>query len=820
MGIHRSIGITFILALVFPFAGTMAQKTVVHGVVKDERGEPMAFVNVAFRHSTVGTITDVDGSYYIQTLNPTDSLLASCLGYGKVSHPVRRGQEQKIDFMLERISVEIEEVTVRPGENPAFAILRNIHERKKINNPDRFDSYQYRSYNKLRLDLNNIEDEFKQRMLIRQFDFVFEHMDSSETFGKNYLPILISESVTRYYFQKSPPVDKEVIEAFRISGDLNNTISQYSGKMYQRLNVYDNFLSLFEPGFVSPVADFGKFYYKYHLEDSALIEGSWCYQVAFQPKRKMERTFYGYFWVADTSWAIKKVLLRVSSDVNINYMNDLVAVNEYQKINDSIWFLQSEEILIDFNLTDRSYGFFGRKYSSYEDIQLNVPVPDHIRKELSNTVVLEDSLERNEAWWNAHRSDDLSSEEENVYRMVDSVKKVPVFNTVYGIGEMLLDYYYVIGPVELGPYYTLYSHNPIEGHRFRLGGRTSNNFSTRLRFGGHLAFGTSDKKWKYGVLGEYMFDRNPRIRAGGSYYHDMRQLGKSENAFRDDNILATILRRRPNYKLTMVNQYNLFFEREWFQGFANTLRFTHQVIYPTPYVPFELIEENGTSSLASLMSSEFTMNFHFAYQEKFLLGKFERQSLGTVYPMLDLDLSWGPKGMFGSRYEYYKIRARVYDKIETDPVGYLKYWLTAGKIFGELPYPLLELHQGNETYTHDVYAFNMMNYYEFVSDEWASLTAEHHFQGFFLNRIPGLRWFELREVASVKFLVGRLSDANKNVMEFPPGLTYLRQPYFEGSVGIENILKLVRVDATWRFTYRDHPDIQKFGIRVALSIQF
>ena len=117
-------------------------------------------------------------------------------------------------------------------------------------------------------------------------------------------------------------------------------------------------------------------------------------------------------------------------------------------------------------------------------------------------------------------------------------------------------------------------------------------------------------------------------------------------------------------------------------------------------------------------------------------------------------------------------------------------------------------------------SFNMMNYYEFVSDEWISVTAEHHFQGFFLNRIPVLRWLELREVIAGKMLLGRLSDANKVVMDFPPGLMYLSEPYFEGSIGIENILRLFRIDATWRFSYRDNPDIQKFGLRLGVWFQF
>jgi len=69
-------------------------------------------------------------------------------------------------------------------------------------------------------------------------------------------------------------------------------------------------------------------------------------------------------------------------------------------------------------------------------------------------------------------------------------------------------------------------------------------------------------------------------------------------------------------------------------------------------------------------------------------------------------------------------------------------------------------------------------------------------------------------------LAGRLSDENKNVMQFPDGLTYLNQPYFEGSIGVENILKLFRIDATWRFSYRDHPDIQTFGLRVMMQLIF
>jgi hypothetical protein len=817
----KSLHLIFIFLLLFA-SGLLAQKTIISGRVVDAAtGEPLPFVNIAFMNSTAGTISDFNGLFFVETFQGTDTLIASSLGYKMVRVHIDVGKAQNIFFAMEPVSLTIEEVVITPGENPAFEILRNISANKIKNNPDRFASYQYHAYNKLRLDLNNVEENFKKQRLLREFQFVFEHMDSSEVFGKNYLPVLISESTSRFYFQQNPTIEREVIEAFRISGIQNNTISQFSGKMYQRINVYDNFMTLFEPGFVSPIADFGRFFYNYILEDSANFDGNYCYKISFKPKRKKERTFYGYFWVADTSFAIKKVQLRIAKDANINFLNDLIAINEFSKVNDSTWFLSREDLMLDFYLSDKATGFFGRKTSVYDNVILNQPMPDSIAQLRTDIYADEETVNREEAYWEKNRKVDLTEEEADIYEMVDSVTNVPTFKRVYGLVEMLVDYYYVLGPLEIGPYYTFYSFNPIEGHRFRLGGRTSNNFSTKLRLSGHIAYGTKDKEIKYGLGAEYMFNRNPRIYTGISYYHDIRQLGKSQNAFLDDNFFASILRRTPNYKLTMVNQYNAFFEREWFQGFSNTISVRYQELFPTEYVPFNLIVE-GTEPIrqSMIISSEIKLSTHFSHREKFLLGKFERKSLGSQYPTIDLDLTYGPKGFLNSQYEYFKIKLQFSDKVETNPVGYFRYRITGGKIFGILPYPLLMLHEGNETYAYDRYAFNMMNYYEFVSDEYLIFSAEHHFQGFFLNRIPLMRWLGLREVISGKVLLGRLNDRNKNVMEFPEGLSALSTPYYEAGIGIENIIQLFRVDAMWRFSYLDHQNIQKFGFRVSMQLSF
>jgi len=211
------------------------------------------------------------------------------------------------------------------------------------------------------------------------------------------------------------------------------------------------------------------------------------------------------------------------------------------------------------------------------------------------------------------------------------------------------------------------------------------------------------------------------------------------------------------------------------------------------------------------------------------MGSFERVSVGTPYPICNLGLTLGLKNTFGSQYSYFRPTLSFAQKVHTNPFGYLRYTLEASKIFGTVPYPLLELHKGNETYAFDYNAFNMMNYYEFASDQYVSLFLEQHLQGILFNHIPLLRQLKLREVASIKGLIGSLSEKNKNEMNIKNIVNNnviindVRDPYFEASVGVENILKILRIDAMWRLNYLDktrHPDIQQFGVRAMLQVSF
>jgi len=810
------------LLLTFFAPSILAQEaqTKVRGKVSDANtGEPIPFVSIVFKGTSIGCITDFDGEYYIEARTTSDSIIASYIGYKPQIFAIKRKQYQLLDIKLEPADYQLNEIVVRAGEDPAVLMFRKIQDHKENNNPARFENYEYEVYNKMELDVNNIDEEFKKRRVFREFQFVFEHLDTSAITGKSYLPVFLTETLSDFYYQEQPKRQKEVIKASKISGVTNESVSQYTGQMYLKINIFDNYLEIAERQFVSPLANFGLLTYKYYLIDSTFIDNQWCYLLTFEPRRKQELTFTGEMWIHDTTFAVKRIRARIADDANINFVNDLVITQEFTFVDRMYWHIDKDELFIDFNISDQQTGFFGRKTTSYRNIKINQPRQDgfYSRTEPEEFIVQANALEKGADFWHDARHETLSQREENIYGMVDSIRNVPVFRTFVDVVNMLVNYYYVRGNFEFGPYYTLASFNEIEGPRVRLGGRTSNEFSTDLMLTGHVAYGFKDERFKYGIGGLYLFNKSPRSSVSVNFKHDIEQLGQSQNAFMNDNILASLLQRNPRYKLTMVRQFDASFDKEWFLGFSNKLNFTYRQIFPSDSVKFESTENHTTWS--QIITSELRLNTRLAYDEKFLSGEFERVSLGSEFPIVNIGLTLGLKDFLHADNKYLKADLNIQHDFDINPFGRFNLIMEAGKIWGTVPYPLLRLHEGNETYAFDDYAFNMMNYYEFASDTWASAYAEDHFQGFFLNKVPLLRKLKLREVLYGKAIIGSISHKNYGViMDFPYTLQDLNKPYYEAGFGIENILKVIRIDAVWRLSHLDNQNIAPFGLRMKLQI--
>jgi hypothetical protein len=799
-----------------------AQTTIVRGKVTDnETGEPIPFANVYFIDTKSGAITDIDGKYYIETYYTSDSLRASSLGYIPDTKRAYTDKDQTLNFILNTSSIMLEAAIIRPTEeeNPAHPIIRNILKNKDINNREKLEAYEYELYNKVEFDLNNFSEEFTQRRIMRPFQFIFDGIDSTEE--KVYLPLFMTESMSDFYYRKNPKISKEHITATKVSGIENKSVSQFLGDMYQNVNIYDNNIVMFNKSFVSPISNSGFTFYKYYLTDSTYIDSKWCYKILFLPKRKQELTFTGEFWVNDTTYAIKQINASIADDANINFIRSLDVQQEFNEVEKEVWMLTKDKLVIDFNVNGKTIGFYGRKTTSYRNFIINKPREPGFYTGISDIIVDDDAGEKTDEFWTEARHEELSKNEEAIYHMVDSLFTVPQFRTVLDVITLFVSGYKTAGWWEFGPYYTFYSYNPIEGNRFRLGGRTSNEFSKRLELNGHVAYGLSDERFKYAGGMRYMLSKQPRMLLQLNYKRDMEQLGQSDDAFLQDNVLSSLFRRNPANKLTDVTEYKVSLEREWFYGFSNSIIAENRLLRPLGKLVYERFDNsNVIQNVNRITTTEFTLYTRFAYKEKFLAGEIDRISLGTTWPTLDLILTMGVKGVMGADYDYQKASFRVKDKLRMGAFGYAYIWADVSKVWGNIPYPLLILHQGNETFFYDETAFNTMNFFEFVSDQSVSGSITWHLDGFFLNKIPLFRKLKWREVVSAKGVIGSFSDANENALLLPENTYTLREPFGEAAFGIENIFKFLRLDMLYRLSYLDHPDIFKLGVRAKIDITF
>jgi hypothetical protein len=807
----------------------LGQKTIVSGVVLDkDTREPLPFAPLMFIGTKTGTTTDINGQYRLETYYSSDSLKCVFVGYTPLSKKVKQGQTQVIDFELSPSS-NIEAVIIRPdeGPNPAIELVKNVLRNKKINNREKLDAYEYEAYNKVEFDLNNISDKFQDRKVLKPFEFVFANVDTTQE--KPYLPVFMTESLSEYFYKRNPKVSKEVIKATKVSGIENESINQFLGDMYQNINVYDNELVIFSKSFTSPISAYCLGFYDYDLVDSAYIDGKWCYQLQFFPRRKQELLFYGDMWVNDTTYAIKEINATIAEGANINWIKQFKVRQEYDEVDKEVWMLTQDELLVDFNFSDKKMGVYGRRTATYRKFVVNKERPSEFYAGITDIVVEKDASRKDDAFWDEHRHIALSDNEMRIYHMVDTLKNLPQFHTVASVINLFVNGYKVWGKFEIGPYYTLYSFNPIEGNRFRFGGRTSNAFSKKIMFEGYGAYGLRDQRFKYGGGFTYILNKNPRMAIGASTKQDMEQLGQADGAFRQDNVLASLFRRNPANKLTFVTQYSGYFEKEWLYGLSNKVGFTNRVLRPAGnrynYTRFQP-DGTGRTEVGYLATTEFSLYTRFAYKEKFVYGEFERISLGTVFPVVEINYAYAVPGIMNSQFKYQRLVLRIQDKMRFGPFGYCNFTVGAGRIFGNLPYPLLMMHQGNETFFYDESSYNTMNFFEFVSDEWVNVWASYHAEGLFLNKIPIMRKLKWREVASAKAVVGGYDRANDLILardfngDGKPDIFTLERPFVEAALGVENIFKVLRVDFIWRLSYLDHPDIVRYGIRAKLQVDF
>lgn len=811
----------FILLLVSTYS--LAQRTTVTGkIIEEETGSPIPFAQVFFKNSKIGTESDFDGNYKLESYYATDTISVRASGFEPQSMVIKKDQAQVVDFKLSPVLQTTEEVVIKaPDEKPSTILFRRVVKNKSINNKEKLDAYQYETYNKIQFDLNNIGDNFDRNKIVQGLKVIMDYMDTLE--GKKLLPLILSESITDFYYRTSPVKKKEVLKASRITGVDNLELDQYLGDMYQDINVYDNYINIFDRSFISPIASFALNYYKFFLQDSMFVDNQWCYLMTFKPKRKGDLVFEGEMWINDTTYAVKRWTAGVSETANINYINGFYLDQKFDQVENEVWMLTSDKLIVDLKIqrNSKTLGFVGRKLTTRKDFVINKPKDLNFYLSKTPVTKLDSSGIRDESYWEKNRHSPLNNTENNIQLMIDSLNHVPLFNFFKNLTFMAGSGYYPAGYVEIGTVGGLIGFNRIEGWRNQLQIRTSNKFSKRLELSAKIAYGYRDTRVKYGA--GLRFNLTPKKRGMLSlfYDNDMYQLGLGGRGGDVERGFGSLIKTKPIKELTKIEKFGASFEKDIWKSFI--IKVGGEWMSYTPFgemsyrVPSNSV---GYTFTQNIRSFETSVKFRYAQDERFISGTFDRISMGSKYPILSLEGTFGIPGILGSDYNYQRVEFKLEHNPKIGVLGKLIYRVYGGMYFGQAAFPFLKIHEGSQTYWFQNFLHNRMDYYEFISDTYVGAQAEHHFNGLIFDRIPGIRKLRWRLVVSGKAVWGTISDRQKEIMLLPSNTkSFGNIPYAESAIGIENIFNVLRVDVVWRMTHLE-VGMPPVSIRAKLSIRF
>lgn len=859
----RFIRYIILIALLQAVAGIFlshAQSfTSASGIVKDSiTGEPLPFVSVYFDGSTIGAMTDDNGTFTLQNNQGYTKLAAASLGYDTKFIDLKPGKKNdNLEVLLKPTAFEISEVVVKPKrekytrkDNPAVELIKKVIAHKNDNRIEAKPEYQTEVYEKLSLSLDNFNPNLDKNKFLKKFKFIKNYLDTSEFNGKPILTVSVRENLSDFYYRKSPKAEKTIVRAKRMQG-IDKTLDDGGGitsnleEIFKSINIFDNNIPILLNRFVSPLSStLATTYYHYYIMDTLDVGGDKCVDLAFVPANSESYGFTGRLYITlDGNYAVKKVLLNTPANINLNWVDKLRIEQEFKQMPDSTWVLDQENTFVNFYVVKGTQQLYAHQLRNYDNYNFNVQNADSVFGLLGALHVLPEATAQPDTFWTYNRPIPLKEKEDALKDLLGQLRKVPAFNAIIKTAEILITGYIPtandkkVTKFDFGPMNTTFSANHLEGFRMRVGGMTTANLNPYWFASGYLAYGTNDRKIKYNLKlthsftkKEYHEGENPVNNLSFIQEYDVYTPGQDFLFTSKDNIFVAWKVGEPVTKMQYIRKSVLQYEKEWLNGLTWKSWIMNQNNEAAGTLQYIKRDESGNLyHIKDFTTSEIGTQLRFAPGERAYNGRSGKESvfnLSKDAPVFKLSHQLGIKGVLGGDYNYNHTEISAEKRIWLSSFGHIDAQVKAGKVWDKVPFPLLILPNTNQSVTIQPEAFHMMNALEFVTDQYVSFNATYYLKGWILNRIPGIKWLRLREVLSFNMIYGGLTDKNNPTLT--PGLFLLPDgtqplgstPYMECSVGLENIFKILRIDYYRRLTYLDHPDIKKGGIRIALRFTF
>ena len=812
------------LPLILPFTLVFGQELVKGYVYDSDTNEVVEYANVIVAGTHNGTTTNENGYFEIEVNGNDRFLNISFIGYELKEVTISLTKTMKV--LLSPDAAVLDEVVVvgdNKKENPAHNILRRIRKNHSKYSLKQSKTYSYDRYDKVRFDLYDPDSTLKHLGPFKGFDEIVSRKYTKGDF--TYVPLLLIEEAYKVYGKNKPNKLLEVLEANNTSGFKNNeSVSAYLRELYLNYSVFDNTITLFNKKFTSPLSSRALLTYKYAIVDSAYYGKDLVYKIQYFPRRKSELTFEGSFWADTTKYVIHSIDLHATKGFNVNFVNDIFIHQQFKEVKNNLITVTKDSLSLDFTpfKSNRIIGATAVKVTNYYNHELNKMTPISFAK--SNKAKDDEPFIKTSDEWKKIRPVSLGSNDEGIYNMHDELKQNNKFMFYRDVAEVLQSGWYNHGKLDYGPYYNIIGYNEIEGLRLQVGARTYFGRNDLWRIGGYTAYGFQDKDFKFGLGFSYLFSQNNRWIFSLGIKDDLEQRGvllSQENHVYSKNYASSLFTIGDNSKLTNTVSYRLGVETEPLNNLR--IKFSTKYDYMTSISGFNMayLDPNTGEELNRLDDFQMQLAFIYTPNRKNIGYGVDRAYVTNWHPTFRVKYVKGVAGFIDSAFDYHKVKLYVRYPFLTGVFGKTIAITELGKTFGTVPLQLMDIIPGNQTISIEGNMFSMMNYYEFVSDTYATLHLDHHFNGRIFSKVPGANKLDLRAV--VGFRAGWGDILNKeNIAINRSEINYLAPTdgYFEYSAGIENIFKILRIDGVWRTSYLSNPNSNPFGVRFRLKLLF
>ncbi len=832
----------------------------IQGVVTDSlTNEPIPYLSVFYEGKGVGSITDNDGNYKVETRKGWNKLTFSAVGYVTKVVNIIPGVTKNLNVRMRPDDIMLDEVVVKPKRekysrknNPAVELMKKVIAHKKNNKLSENDYYQYNKYQKITMSLNDVTPEMLEKGMYKKMPFLKDQIELCEETNKFILPISVDETASQKIYRKHPKSEKTIIKGMSstgvnelfATGDMLSTVLK---DVFTDVNIYDNDIRLLQYPFISPISSSDAIsFYKFYIMDTTFADKDKCFHLTFVPNNSQDFGFTGHLYVlADSSYTVKKCTMNLPKKSGVNFVDNMDIIQEFEQLPNGEWVLKTDDMIVEMTLMKIMQGFQIRRTTRYSDYAFD-ELPQQLFKRKGAEIKEADAMMRGDDFWNQYRPVPLTQTESSMDMLVKRLEQMPGFKYVIFVLKAFIENFVETGTkehpskVDIGPVNTMISNNYIDGLRLRMSAQTTANLNPHLFFKGYYAYGFKDHRSKYMGEVEYSFNKKeylprefPKNSITFSYQYDVMSPTDKFLKTDKDNVFVSFKTSTVD-QMSYVRNIALKYENETQFGLKTTVEVKHSTDEPTGGLAY-ITNDDQKTLVPEIQTMEASLAFRYAPGETFVNTKQRRIPVSFDAPVFTLSHTAGFKGVLGGEYNYNLTEIGLYKRFWFSSWGKIDMFVKGGAQWNKVPFPLLIMPAANLSYILQRETFNLINNMEFLNDRYASLDVSWDLNGKIFNRIPLLKKLKWREAIGFKMLYGHLTDKN-NPMKHPGDSELFlfptrdgrptsfvmdpKTPYMECSVGIHNIFKILHIDYVRRLNYLDHPDANKWGVRFMVMMTF